>query len=271
MNKTATILDGQGLANAILKKLAQQIRSARVRPGLAAVLVGSDPASGLYIRLKEKAAQAVGINFHKYLCNEQCYQDISQQELIQLIKFLNQDQEVDGILVQLPLPKKYDSRKVLQAIEPQKDVDGFLTDQTGLIPPPIAAIISLLQATHQDLSELSTLIIGKADIFLNSLDKYLQQELPLKKITRRKSIPQNAKNFDIIIIALGQAKALKKSQVKQGAIVIDVGINKTPTGKVVGDVDPKVKEQAAFLSPVPGGVGPLTVAHLLENTYKLSQ
>jgi len=272
MKKQAIIIDGTGLAKALKKQLAQKIKTSNHRPGLAAVLVGNDPASDLYVRLKENAALEVGIDFHKYLCNEDCYQDISQAELLKLIDFFNDDKTINGILIQLPLPEKYQTQKIINRVSPAKDVDGFHPkNTTNLIPPTIAAVITLLKATHQDLSDLSALVIGASDIFTRKLKKYITQELPIKKIDLKKSIPKNSNTYDIIIIAIGQAKALKKSMVKDNAIVIDVGINKTKQGKTVGDVDPSVKTKAGFISPVPGGVGPLTVAHVLENTFKLTK
>lgn len=246
------------------------IEKQKNKPGLAAILVGDDPASFVYVNLKEKACREIGINFHKYLCNQQCYNDISEKELIELIKFLNNDKQVNGIIVQLPLPKKFDTQKIINTISPQKDVDGFHPKNKKIIPPTIASIIKLLESTKQKLENKKTLIIGKSNIFTDGLKKYLLEKLNITNIDNQKSIPKNSKDYDIIIMALGSAKSLKKTMVKENAIVIDVGTNKIKD-KIIGDVDSKVAEVAGFISPVPGGVGPLTVACLLENTFILSQ
>ncbi|MFA5029129.1 MAG: bifunctional 5,10-methylenetetrahydrofolate dehydrogenase/5,10-methenyltetrahydrofolate cyclohydrolase [Patescibacteria group bacterium] len=270
--KSAVILDGKALADKIKLDLRKKIIAANQTPGLAAVLVGDDPASKIYIQLKEKACLEVGLSFHKYLCNQDCYPNISEAELISLIKFLNQDPETNGIIIQLPLPKKFGAEKIIKAISPLKDVDGFhpQNKNSQIIPPTVAAVSELLSNTNEKLSDKSTLIIGKSNVFLQGLKKNLKKNLKIKKIKTSTTLPTDSQNFDIIIIALGQALALKKSMVKPGAIVIDVGINRK-NGQIVGDVDPKVIEVAGWVSPVPGGVGPLTVACLLKNTFLLSR
>ncbi|HNW09385.1 MAG TPA: tetrahydrofolate dehydrogenase/cyclohydrolase catalytic domain-containing protein [bacterium] len=267
---TAKILDGKILAEKIKLDLAKKISRQKNRPGLAAILVGDNPASELYLQLKEKSCQQIGIVFHKYLCNKKCYDNISEQELIKLIKFLNQDKNINGIIVQLPLPDKYQTDKIINAINPAKDVDGFVAKNPKLIPPTIGAIIELLKATGQNLKNKKTIIIGNSDVFLTDLKKHLKTNLDIKSAKTTKKIPTDCYKYDLIIIALGRANALKKKNVKDGAIVIDVGINRV-AGKTVGDVDAAVAEIAGWLSPVPGGVGPLTVACLLKNTYLLSK
>lgn len=266
----AKILDGQKIAEKLELDLAKKIALSKKHPGLAAILVGDNPASDLYIKLKEKEAHKVGINFHKYLCNQNCYQDISEKELLDMIKFLNNDPTVNGIIVQLPLPQKYHTQKIINAINPRKDVDGFHPKNAYVIPPTVDSIIELLKATGEKLENKKALIIGKSSIFINGLEHHIQRELGIKNFKRSTTIPTSSKNYDIIIIAIGKAKSLKKTMVKDGAIVIDVGINKI-NKKTIGDADPKVAEIASYFSPVPGGVGPLTVACLLRNTYLLSQ
>lgn len=267
--KSYQILDGAALAEEIKRDLAQKVSQMKPQPGLATILVGDDEASKIYIRRKEQACREVGLGFHKYLCNEDCYPDISQEQLLELIDFLNKDEQVSGIIVQLPLPKRFDQQKIIQAIASTKDADVFGSQSSGLLPPTVAAIIELLKATAEDLSKKSLLIVGKSDIFMAGLEKHLTQELKIKNIKRSQNIPENSADYDIIVIALGRAKALKKSQIKEGAILIDVGINKVD-GHTVGDVDPAAYAKAAFISPVPGGVGPLTVACLLRNVYELA-
>lgn len=267
---TAIILDGQALADKIKLDVRKEILKLPSPPGLAAILVGDDEASKIYIRLKEKACHEVGIEFHKYLCNDVCCQDVSEEELIGMIKFLNEDPAVSGILLQLPLPVKYDAKKVIAAIAKEKDADGFVGGNFDIIPPTVAAVIELLKATGENLAAKDTLIIGKSDVFTKGLKKYLAAELKIKNIGETKEISEQTKKADIIIIAVGRAGSLKKNQIKPGAIIIDIGINKVK-GKTVGDADPQVAKIAGYLSPVPGGVGPLTVACLLRNVLALAK
>lgn len=268
MSKTkAVMLDGKSLAEKIKFELKKEIADSGLNLGLAAILVGDNEASRLYVDLKEKACKEVGITFNKYLCNSECYDDIDETELLEMIDFLNRDKQINGVLVQLPLPEGFDADKVIKKIDPAKDVDGFINNK--VTPPTIAAIIELLKATGENLSDKSTLMIGNSDIFINNLESHLAK-LGIKEIKKEKAIPINCADYDIIIIALGQAHVLKKENIKDDAIIIDVGINKLD-GKTVGDVDPEVAERAGFLSPVPGGVGPLTVACLLRNVLELTK
>ncbi|MBI5765979.1 bifunctional methylenetetrahydrofolate dehydrogenase/methenyltetrahydrofolate cyclohydrolase [Candidatus Falkowbacteria bacterium] len=268
--KSAQILDGRTLAEKIKSDLHKKIARLKRRPGLAAILVGHDPASELYIRLKEKACQEAGINFYKYLCNQPGYPHIAEKELLKMINFLNQDERMDGILVQLPLPPGFKTQKIIEAIAKEKDVDGFNYPKVKIAPPVISAIIELLKsAPKPDYAHKNALIIIKNNRFAHGLEIQLKN-LGLKNISREKKIPDNSNDYEVIIIALGAPRALKKSMIKKGAIIIDVGINKLGD-KIVGDVEPKAAEAADYISPVPGGVGPLTVACLLRNTYILSK
>lgn len=273
---TAKILNGKIIAEEIKKDLHQKITKAKRRPGLATILVGDDPASALYVKLKEKACHDVGIDFHKYICNLDCFSDISEKELLEMVKFLNKDKEVNGILIQLPLPKTFHTQKIINAIDPKKDVDGFHPKNKTILPPTVGAVIELLKsvpeikkATPKKRAEMKTLVVIKSDVFTARLKKHLS-EFGLVNVIQKTSIPKNSKDFDIIIIGIGQAASLKKPMVKNGAIVIDIGINKKKN-QTVGDVDPKVAEVAGYLSPVPGGVGPLTVACLLRNVFEMSK
>ncbi len=266
--KIAQILDGRVLAEKIKSDLHKKIARLKKRPGLAAILVGHDPASELYIRLKEKACQEVGINFHKYLYHRQGEPHIAEKELLKMINFLNKNDSIDGILVQLPLPPGFKTQKIIEAIAKEKDVDGFNYPKVKITPPVISAIIELLKsAPKPDYAHKNALIIIKNNRFARGLEIQLKN-LGFKNISREKKIPDNANDYEVIIIALGAPHALKKSMIKKGAIIIDVGINKLGD-KIVGDVEPKAAEAAGFISPVPGGVGPLTVACLLRNTYLL--
>jgi len=270
-NKKAIILDGKTIADRMLLDLRKRILASGRTPGLAAILIGKDPASEIYVRLKEKAAEKTGILFCKYLADNEIYADIDEFELSELIKFLNKDPQIDGIILQLPLPEGFNQSKMVKLIDPEKDADGFNGEK--VVPPTIAAIMELLKAAGENLAGKKTLIIGKSDIFTQGLEKHLiKEKISVKggSITINNSVPPDSAGFDIIIIALGQAGVLKKNQVKPGAIIIDVGINKVG-GKTVGDVDPAVAEAAGYLSPVPGGVGPLTVACLLRNVWDLAE
>lgn len=268
MSKTkATILDGKQLADNIRKSIKEEIETSGIHPGLAAILVGDDPASKMYIDLKEKACKEVGITFNKYLCNSECYDDIDETELLEMINFLNRDDQTHGILVQLPLPEGFDTDKIIKAINPAKDVDGFHNEK--ITPPTIAAIIELLRATEENLSEKNAIIIGNSDIFIDNFESHLIR-FGMKAISKEKNIPENCSDYDVVIIACGKPRILKPENVKDGAIVIDVGINRLD-GATVGDVDPEVAGKASFLSPVPGGVGPLTVACLLRNVLELAK
>ena len=264
--KTATILDGKAIAERIKTELRQDIIDKNLSPGLAAILVGDDPASKMYLDLKEKACKEVGIAFNKYLCNSECYDDIDEAELLEMISFLNRDKQIDGILVQLPLPKGFDTDKIIKAIDPTKDADGFHNGK--ITPPTIAAIIELLKATGEDLHGKSAVIIGNSDIFIDGIESRLIG-LGIKETKKEKNIPENCNDYDIVIIACGRPRILKAKDIKTGAIVIDVGISKLE-GATVGDVDPEVIGKAGFVSPVPGGVGPLTVACLLRNACILA-
>lgn len=263
----AIILNGKLLAENILEQIKQEIEQIGLTPGLAAILVGDDPASKMYLELKEKACKKVGINFNKYLCNSQCYDNIDEKELLEMIEFLNQDKQIDGILIQLPLPSRFNTNKIIKAIDPNKDVDGFYNGK--ITPPTIAAIIELLKMTKENLANKTAIIIGKSDIFINNLETHLLN-LGIKKVTKEKNSQQPYFDYDIVIVAYGQPYFLKSENIKNEAIVIDVGINKL-NGITVGDVDPQVVNKASFISPVPGGVGPLTVACLLRNILELTK
>ena len=189
VKQSALILSGKALAEQIKNSLKQEISELGIAPGLAVILIGDNEASQLYIKLKEKAAGEVGIIFNKYLCNKQCYQEIDEHELEEMINFLNNDRQVNGIIVQLPLPKDFSQDEIIKLIEPRKDVDGF--NDGEVIPPTVAAIIELLKATGENLHAKKTLVIGNSDIFTDGLKKFLRQELAINECeisTDRKSV-----------------------------------------------------------------------------------
>lgn len=272
----AKIIDGKILAQKIQQSLSEEIHKNNLHPELAVVLVGNDPASRLYVNLKKKACQSVGIEFHEYLLEE----ETSEKQILEVINFLNKDEKVDAILIQLPLPKHLETNKIISAIDPRKDVDGFhpanikklLAGQSDFVPGLPLGIIKLLEATEENLNDKSAVIVAKNDVFFQPLTRVLAN----KKIKAKLVDPKNpdlekiCSQADILIVAVGQAFFIKEAAIKKDAIVIDVGTNKISDGHVVGDVDySAVFDKASHITPVPGGVGPMTVAMLLHNTVQL--
>ncbi|MCH8049373.1 bifunctional 5,10-methylenetetrahydrofolate dehydrogenase/5,10-methenyltetrahydrofolate cyclohydrolase [Patescibacteria group bacterium] len=268
----AEILSGRLLAENIRAKAKARIQKLAQPPGLAAILVGPDPASHLYVSLKEEAAKDIGIYFEKFVYPA----NVSQDDLIKKIKKLNTRDDIHGVLVQLPLPAQ-DEDKVVNAIDPIKDIDGFHPEsrrrlqagQPGLVPPVSLASMRLIQASHQPLKDKSAVIISNNPIFAEPLIELMKetgitaQFLP----STESALAAKTRAADIIVVAVGQPDFITKDMVKEGAIVIDIGTNKKD-GETVGDVADDVQDVAGFLSPVPGGVGPLTVAYLIMNILK---
>lgn len=287
------LINGRAIAKQIRLNLKQKIAESGKTPGLGVILVGNDPASHLYVSLKGRACKEVGIHFEKFLFPE----DAEENNVIATIEQLNNRADIHGILVQLPLPKHLNTDKIIRAINPTKDVDGFHPENIRLllkgsprVEPVLAkaiwrVITATLQhlntATHKQLSnetmkQFKTLIIGNSEAFTQPLEAYLRQK-GLKAIHAhpRQSKQWNngtMKQFDIIVVAVGKPNFLLGKNFKKDAIVIDVGINKLKDGSVVGDVDfASIKDKDGWITPVPGGVGPVTVAMLLENTFLLSK
>ncbi|MFA5022045.1 MAG: bifunctional 5,10-methylenetetrahydrofolate dehydrogenase/5,10-methenyltetrahydrofolate cyclohydrolase [Patescibacteria group bacterium] len=270
-------IDGKLIAEKILLDLKAKITKLKRPPGLAVILIGNDSASQLYVRNKKKASQKIGIEFHDYLCGGKCYPHITENEILQMIDFLNADQTVDGIIVQLPIPKKFDSQKIINRISPQKDVDGFhpqnkknfLASKPGIIPPLMQAINEALIFTGENLKGKEAVIVVNNPIYSETRKKEFT-DLGLKvKITKPgPNLANETRKADVLVVILGQKNLIKKSMVKPGAIVIDVGTNLISKNNWTGDVDPKVAQVAGWLTPVPGGIGPMTVAFLLKNTYE---
>ena len=274
------ILRGDKLAQKINQETKKEIQKLKIKPGLAVILIGNNPSSKLYVKLKEQTAKQIKINFYKFCFSEKT----KESEILKTIAKLNQDKNVNGIITQLPLPKKFNTDKIIQSINQKKDVDGFhkqnikklLKKNSAITSPLILAIISLLKSTKQNLSDKPTIIISKNKIFVNPLKIILRKEkIACEKIEWVKEINkktiQKIMLAEIVIIGVGQAKILKKEMIKKGAIIIDIGINKK-NNKVVGDADFKnLKSKASFITPVPKGVGPMTVAMLMKNILKLSR
>ncbi|MBI4090746.1 MAG: bifunctional 5,10-methylenetetrahydrofolate dehydrogenase/5,10-methenyltetrahydrofolate cyclohydrolase [Candidatus Komeilibacteria bacterium] len=272
------LIDGKKLADEIIAEVRAQIIEKKLEPHLAIILVGTDPASELYVKLKSQAAKKAGIELHLYRIDE----DASEQSILETIAFLNTDQEIDAILIQLPLPKKFDQQKILDALDYRKDVDGFhkkniasfLAGKPQHILPGLSfGIWKLIESTGPEhYKHKSALVISKSDEFSLPLMELLRQ----KGLTATTVKPSDARlielsqKADILISAVGIPKSITRDMVKDGAILIDVGINKIK-GKTVGDVDfANVAPKTSFITPVPGGVGPMTVAMLLYNTLRLA-
>lgn len=276
---TAQIIDGKLIANQLLDeirlKIENRLHSGKRAPCLAVVLVGEDPASAIYVRNKQIACEKVGIvsKAHKLTST------VTQEALFTLIKELNQDQNIDGILVQSPLPHHIDETAILALIDPCKDVDGFHPFNIGrlAVRQPLLrsctpyGVIKMLQASGVSLKGLDALVVGVS----NHVGRPMGLELLLAGCTvtschrHTKDLAGHISRADLVVAAAGKAGLIKGEWIKPGAIVVDIGINRLPDGKITGDVDFEVaKQRAAYITPVPGGVGPMTVATLMENTLK---
>ncbi|MGC9048958.1 MAG: bifunctional 5,10-methylenetetrahydrofolate dehydrogenase/5,10-methenyltetrahydrofolate cyclohydrolase [Patescibacteria group bacterium] len=262
------LLNGKKIAEKIKKQLKKQVGKMRQKPGLAVILVGKNPASEIYVKLKEMVSREIGINFKKFLFSSK----INQEKIIKLIEKLNRDKKIHGIIIQLPLPKSLETNQIIQKIDPQKDVDGFVPG-SKFISPTHQAILTLLKSTKINLKNKKTIILTKNQIFAQPLKNLLTKrrvKTDIWKTAPRWQDKTLYKKYDIIIVALGKPHCLKPSMIKKNSIVIDVGYSRL-NGKPVGDVDPKCARKTSFLSPVPGGVGPLTVIFLLKNVVQASK
>lgn len=278
---TAQIIDGKQIAADIREKLKQKIARLPVAPQLAIVLVGNDEPSLIYVRNKQKAAAQIGLQSQLYHMDE----DTSEEELLNVIAKLNADKQINGIIVQLPLPKQLNTNRIINAISPLKDVDGFHPYNTGMLqnneqPYFIAAtplgVMKLIKSVNQNLSGKNVVLIGASLIVGRPLATLLLNQECTVSIThaQTKNIKELTTKADILVAACGVAKLVKADWIKENAILIDVGINRN-SGKLCGDIDfEDVKEKAGAITPVPGGVGPMTIAMLLSNTvdaYVLQQ
>ena len=268
------LLDGKTLANDILDKLSLKVKQLDTAPNLVVIQVGNDPASSVYVRNKERTAERVGINSETVKLSKH----ITQDELLEIIDKYNNDSLVNGILVQLPLPKHIDEQVILEAISPMKDVDGFHPLNVGklnigqkqMIPSTPAGIMELLKANHIELEGKHVVIVGRSNIVGKPLAHLLLEANATVTVahSRTKNLKQLTKMADILVVAIGQPELITKDYVKTGAVVIDVGINRTESG-LKGDVNfNNVKSKVAAITPVPGGVGPMTIAMLMNQTYQ---
>jgi methylenetetrahydrofolate dehydrogenase (NADP+) / methenyltetrahydrofolate cyclohydrolase len=252
-------ISGHLIADKLKSDLVKKIyKSNKLRPNLAIILLGDREDSKIYVNLKEKESKKVGIDTHTYKIDN----DISQKELISVIDFLNKDELIDGILVQLPLPKKFDTDKIINSIDPDKDVDGFRLDHPDYIVSPVmAAIKASLNSIGFLGDNKKACILNNSQIFGQEIEKILKP-FNLKIVKKDK-----LKEADLVITALGKPHYLKKEMLKKGVIIIDIGITKQEN-KVLGDADPvSLKNWASYITPVPGGIGPMTIAFLFKNVW----
>ncbi len=275
------IIDGKKVAAEIRAKVAGQVKALKDKtgkaPGLAVVLVGDDPASAVYVRNKRKACEQAGVNSYEYSLAA----DTSQETLLAKVEQLNREDAVDGILVQLPLPKQIDSQRVLEAISPEKDVDGFHPLNFGYLAagkprlPPCtpAGIIELLDYYDIAIEGKRAVVLGRSNIVGKPLAFMLLQRNATVTIchSRTRDLPEITRSADLLFAAVGQAGFVTGDMVREGTVVVDVGIHRID-GKLSGDVLFKeVERKAAWITPVPGGVGPMTIAMLLKNTVRAFQ
>ncbi len=298
----ATILDGNKIASEIRAEVAAEVKTlaaSGLRPGLAVVLVGHDPASEIYVRGKVKSCEEVGIYSEKLTPPE----TVSTEELLELVDDLNRRNEIDGILVQLPLPPQVDSKKVLMAVSPAKDVDGFhpvnvgflSTQRPGLVPCTPAGVIEILKRSKIPIEGQEAVVVGRSDIVGKPVAMLLLNRNATVTICHSKThdLPDVCKVADILVAAIGRPGMITRDFVKPGATVIDVGMNRITDpaeferlfagnakraetfrakgSTLVGDVHPEVAEIAGAITPVPGGVGPLTIAMLMANTVRAAK
>ena len=298
----ATILDGTKIANDIRGEVAAEVKTmfaSGIRPGLAAVLVGSNPASEIYVRGKVKASEELGIYSEQHTPRESA----TTEDLLALVDDLNGRDDIDGILVQLPLPPQVDAKRVLMAVDPAKDVDGFhpvnvgflSTQRLGLVPCTPAGVIEILKRSHIPTAGQEAVVVGRSDIVGKPAAMLLLNSNATVTVCHSKTrdLPATCRRADIVVAAIGRAGMITRDFVKPGATVIDVGINKVTDpaefkrlfagnarreqifrskgSTLVGDVHPNVAEVAGAITPVPGGVGPLTIAMLMFNTVKAAK
>jgi methylenetetrahydrofolate dehydrogenase (NADP+)/methenyltetrahydrofolate cyclohydrolase len=278
----ATIIDGKAVAKEVQNQIKQDVDGLERRwglaPGLAVVLVGDDPGSHIYVRNKEKACKEAGIKSFEHLLPA----TISEKDLLALVHLLNKDKQVHGILVQLPLPPHIRAEKILEAIAPHKDVDGFHPVNLGMLalggegfrPCTPMGIMRLLAAAHCDPKGKHAVVVGRSNIVGKPVALMLLEKHATVTIchSRTLNLRDEVGRADILVVAIGKAGLVRGDWVKPGAVVIDVGVNRLPNGKLGGDVEfETAKDRASAITPVPGGVGPMTICMLLFNTLKAAK
>ena len=270
------IINGKEVSASVkaqVKAECEELKKQGITPGLAVIIVGDDSASQVYVRNKERACEECGFYSRKYALPE----ETTQEELNKLIIELNNDKSINGILCQLPLPKHLDDKEVINLIDPIKDVDAFHPENVGRImigdynflPCTPAGIVELIKSTGVEISGKKAVVIGRSNIVGKPMAMLLLHENATVEIThsKTKNLEEVAAGADILVVAIGKAKFVKSNMVKEGAVVIDVGMDRDENGKLCGDVDfEDVKDKCSFITPVPGGVGPMTISMLMKNT-----
>jgi len=276
-----TLIDGKSLAKKIEEDIAKEVKELKTKgvvPGLAVILVGDDPASHTYVNMKEKSCKNVGF----YSIVHKMPETISQEEIIETIKMMNENPRIDGILVQLPLPKHIDTTKILEVIEPKKDVDGFHPYNMGRVVEGLDAfapctpigVMEMFKEYNIELKGKDVCVVGASNIVGKPMAALLLNANATVTITHiyTKDLASHTKKADIVVVGVGVPKLIKADMIKEGAVVIDIGINRLESGKLVGDVDfENVSKKCSYITPVPGGVGPMTIAMLIKNTIKAAQ
>ncbi|MBQ8961360.1 MAG: bifunctional methylenetetrahydrofolate dehydrogenase/methenyltetrahydrofolate cyclohydrolase FolD [Ruminococcus sp.] len=273
----AQIIDGKAVSASVKEEVKAEAAKLReehgLKVGLAVVIVGSDPASRVYVNNKKKACEAVGFQSYEYALDE----STTQEQLLDLVEVLNRDSRVNGILVQLPLPKHIDEKAVINAISPKKDVDAFHPENVGRImigeysflPCTPAGVMRLIESTGVDITGKHCVVIGRSNIVGKPQAMLLLQKNGTVTIchSKTKDLKEVCLSADILVVAIGRAKFITGDMVKEGAVVIDVGMDRDENGKLCGDVDfESAEKRAGYITPVPGGVGPMTIAMLMKNT-----
>ena len=272
----AQIIDGKAVSakvKAEVRKEAEELKKQGVEIGLAVVIVGNNSASRVYVNNKKKACEEVGFNSYEYALPE----ETTEAELLELVEKLNNDDKVNGILVQLPLPKQINENSIINAIRPEKDVDAFHPENVGhimigdfsFLPCTPAGVMELIAETGVDVCGKSCVVIGRSNIVGKPMAMLLLHKHGTVTIchSRTKNLAEVCRNADILVAAVGKAKFVTPDMVKEGAVVIDVGMNRDENGKLCGDVDYNACfDNAGYITPVPGGVGPMTIAMLMKNT-----
>lgn len=273
------IINGKEISENLCAQLKEKVKKLNdeqgIYPSLAVIIVGEDPASRIYVNNKKKACEKIGIKSHEFALPS----DISEVELLKLISELNSRSDINGILVQLPLPSHLNEKTVIEHIDPMKDVDAFhevnvgkiVTGNFSFLPCTPAGILKLLDAYNIEIKGKNCVIIGRSNIVGKPMSMLMLHRDATVTIchSKTKNLKEFCSNADILIAAVGKAKFVTSDMVKQGAVVIDVGINRDENGKLCGDVDfNSVKDVASYITPVPGGVGPMTIAMLMENAIE---
>jgi len=273
------LIDGKALAKKVQDSVATDVEQLKqeqnIVPGLAVILVGDDPASHAYVKMKAKACERVGF----YSITHNMPDSISQDEIIATIEMMNSNPRIDGILVQLPLPKHIDTNKILEVIDPKKDVDGFHAYNVGRLVTGLDSFVActpfgvmkMFEEYNIDLQGKDVCVVGASNIVGKPMASLLLNANATVTITHifTKDLKAHTSKADIVVVGVGVPGLIKEDMVKEGAIVIDIGINRTKDGSLVGDVDFKnVSPKCSYITPVPGGVGPMTIAMLLSNTLK---